>query len=64
MAGMKNEYCSYHEGRAEEELALAQNATSLEAVKAHATLAELHLRIVYDQASERDGEGNALLGGS
>ena len=38
---------SYHEARAEEELALAQTATSPGAVRAHVALAEMHLDIVY-----------------
>ena len=44
---MKTNDLSYHEARAEEELALAQTATSAGAVRAHVALAEMHLDIVY-----------------
>jgi hypothetical protein len=39
---------SYHEARAEEELALAQTAATPHAVRAHMTLAEMHLEFVYE----------------
>jgi len=45
---MKTVDLSYHEARAEEELALAQTAASPGAVRAHVALAEMHLEIVYD----------------
>jgi hypothetical protein len=48
---MKTNHLSYHEARAEEELAHAQNATSPGAVRAHVALAEMHLEIVYDPAA-------------
>ena len=48
---MKTNHLSYHEARAEEELALAQNATSPGAVRAHVALAEMHLEIVYEPAT-------------
>jgi len=47
---MKTANLSYHEARAEEELALAQAATSPGAVRAHVALAEMHLEIVYEPA--------------
>ena len=48
MPDMKTTDLCYHEARAEEELALAQTATSAGAVRAHVALAEMHLEIVYD----------------
>ena len=46
---------SYHEGRAEEELALAQRAKLAAVVKAHMELAEMHLAEIYDSpANEED----------
>lgn len=44
---MKNEDLSYHEARAEEELALAEAADTPGAVRAHVALADMHLDIVY-----------------
>jgi len=44
---MKTNDLSYHEARAEEELALAETATSPGAVRAHVALAEMHLDIIY-----------------
>jgi hypothetical protein len=44
---MTTEVLSYHEARAEEELALAETAISPGAVRAHVALADLHLDIVY-----------------
>jgi hypothetical protein len=38
---------SYHEARAEEELARAERATTPGAVRAHVALADLHLEILY-----------------
>jgi len=45
---MKTDHLSYHEARAEEELALAQTAATANAVRAHVTLAEMHLEFVYE----------------
>jgi hypothetical protein len=45
---MKTDNLSYHEARAEEELALAQTAATANAVRAHVTLAEMHLEFVYE----------------
>jgi len=58
---------SYHEARAEEELALAQTATSPGAVRAHVALAEMHLDIVYQPvapaaAGQADGKPDPLIG--
>jgi len=53
---MKNEDLSYHEARAEEELARAESATSPDAVRAHVALADMHLEIVY-RAPASDAEG-------
>jgi hypothetical protein len=53
---MKNEDLSYHEARAEEELARAESATSPGAVRAHVALADMHLEIVY-RAPASDAEG-------
>ena len=50
MRDMKNRNLSYHEARAEEELDLAQTATTPGAVRAHVALADMHLDILY-----RDG---------
>ena len=47
LSDMKNEDLSYHEARAEEELALAETATDPGVVRAHVALADLHLEIVY-----------------
>lgn len=44
---MKNQDLSYHEARAEEELAQAEAAATPGAVRAHVALADLHLEIVY-----------------
>jgi len=52
---MKTADLSYHEARAEEELALAQIATSPGAVRAHVALAEMHLEIVYEPAMSEPG---------
>ena len=58
---MKTEDLSYHEARAEEELALAETATTAGAVRAHVALAEMHLEILYQPAAARTsgakGEG-------
>ena len=58
---MKTEDLSYHEARAEEELALAETATTAGAVRAHVALAEMHLEILYRPAAARTsgakGEG-------
>jgi hypothetical protein len=48
---MKTNDLSYHEARAEEELALAETATTPGAVRAHVALAEMHLEIVHDPAA-------------
>jgi len=55
---MKTVDLSYHEARAEEELALAQTATSPGAVRAHVALAELHLEIVYNPATTGQARAN------
>jgi len=52
---MKTNHLAYHEARAEEELALAQNATSPGAVRAHVALAEMHLEILYDPPTSESG---------
>ena len=52
---MKTEDLSYHEARAEEELALAETATTAGAVRAHVALAEMHLEILYQPATARTG---------
>jgi len=52
---MKTENLSYHEARAEEELALAETATTAGAVRAHVALAEMHLEILYQPAPARTG---------
>ena len=44
---MNSEPLSYHEARAEEELALAETATTPGAVRAHVALADMHLEILY-----------------
>lgn len=44
---MNDEDLSYHEARAEEELALAETAVTPGAVRAHVALADMHLEIVY-----------------
>lgn len=54
---MKTNDLSYHEARAEEELTLAEKATTPGAVRAHVALAELHLEIVYE--SDLDAEADA-----
>lgn len=48
---MKNENLSYHEARAEEELALAETATTPGAVRAHVALADMHLEILYQDTA-------------
>lgn len=53
---MKANDLSYHEARAEEELALAETAASAGAVRAHVALAELHLEIVYDPAKRHEDQ--------
>ena len=55
---MKTADLSYHEARAEEELALAQTATSPGAVRAHVALAEMHLEILYDPLGTEAGCAN------
>jgi hypothetical protein len=55
---MKTANLSYHEARAEEELALAQAATNPGAVRAHVALAEMHLEIVYDPAATGQARAN------
>lgn len=47
MAAMTDDDLSYHEARAEEELAKAETATTPGAVRAHVALADMHLDIVY-----------------
>jgi hypothetical protein len=55
MAAMKtDDDLSYHEARAEEELARAESATSAGAVRAHVALAEMHLDIVYNPQTGHD----------
>jgi hypothetical protein len=56
---MKTSDLSYHEARAEEELALAQTAHTADAVRAHVALAEMHLDIVYNPTPK---EGDAPPG--
>ena len=54
---MKSENLSYHEARAEEELALAEAAATPGAVRAHVALADMHLEILYrDPASGPGGQ--------
>lgn len=48
---------AYHEGRAEEELELAQRASGPKAVKAHVELAELHMARIAEADPARDGAG-------
>ncbi len=55
---MKTVDLSYHEARAEEELALAQTAASPGAVRAHVALAEMHLEIVYDPSATEPDRAN------
>jgi len=54
MADMKNPTLSYHEARAEEELDLAQTATTPGAVRAHVALADMHLEILYRDSPRED----------
>lgn len=49
---MNTEDRSYHEARAEEELARAEAAATPGAVRAHVTLADMHLDIVYRDPAE------------
>ena len=52
---MSADFASYHEGRAEEELVLAQQAKMPAVVKAHMELAEMHLAELYGSpANEED----------
>jgi hypothetical protein len=53
---MKSEDLFYHEARAEEQLALAERATTPGAVRAHVGLADMHLEIVYREAAVADGD--------
>jgi hypothetical protein len=47
---------SYHEARAEEQLALAERATTPGAVRAHVALADMHLEILYSDLREADAK--------
>jgi hypothetical protein len=47
---------SYHEARAEEQLALAERATTPGAVRAHVALADMHLEILYSDQQEADAK--------
>lgn len=54
---MNSENQSYHEARAEEELALAEAAVTPGAVRAHVALADMHLEILYrDLVPVLDGQ--------
>lgn len=53
---MKSETSSYHEARAEEELAHAQAAETPGAVKAHVALADMHLEILYSDSALNGNE--------
>jgi hypothetical protein len=54
---MKSENLSYHEARAEEELALAEAAATAGAVRAHVALADMHLEILYRDPPPADADG-------
>ena len=54
---MKTEDLSYHEARAEEELAQAEAATTPGAVRAHVALADLHLEILYRDPPAQESRG-------
>jgi hypothetical protein len=47
---------SYHEARAEEQLALAERATTPGAVRAHVALADMHLEILYSDQQQADAK--------
>ena len=47
---------SYHEARAEEQLALAERATTPVAVRAHVALADMHLEFLYSDPREADAK--------
>lgn len=54
LSEMNSETPSYHEARAEEELALAETATTPGAVRAHVALADMHLEILYRDPAPAD----------
>jgi hypothetical protein len=54
MRGTMIAHQSYHERRAEQELALAQQAGTIWAVRAHMALAELHMDMIGDRPAPED----------